>query len=264
VCEAEGPIGEALQLVLSKIVVTKDRGASLARDVSHSRPRRVPRDAGFDVWAGFLRAARRLAFSLAAQPPPGNVTVARGDARDLRGVLPTSVDAVVTSPPYLNAIDYLRGHRLALVWLGYRVGDLRAIRATSIGAERAPENGADAAQAADLKRALGAIEHLPGRVSRMVDRYLLDMAATLEEVHRVLRPGSRAVFVVGNCSLRGIFVENAAAVRYAAERCGFTVVGAHERELPPNRRYLPPPAVAPGSDLAKRLRTETVLTCLRA
>jgi len=44
---------------------------------------------------------------------------------------------VLTSPPYLNAIDYLRGHRLALVWLGHELGPLKEIRANSVGAERA-------------------------------------------------------------------------------------------------------------------------------
>jgi hypothetical protein len=32
----------------------------------------------------------------------------------------------------------MRGHRLSLVWLGYRLADLRRIRSDSIGAERGP------------------------------------------------------------------------------------------------------------------------------
>jgi len=259
-----GPIGEALKLVLSKIIVTKDRGASLARDVSHSRPRRVHHYAGFAVQAGFLQAANRLARRLAAQPPPGGVEMALGDARDLRGVRTASIDAVVTSPPYLNAIDYLRGHRLALVWLGYRVGDLRGIRASSIGSERAPEGTVDIALTEEIKGAMGSLGSLPTRVSQMVDRYVLDVAAALGEVFRVLRPGGRAVFVIGNSSLKGVFIENAAAVRHVAQRLGFELIREHERDLPPNRRYLPPPATASGSDLRKRLRTETVLTYRRA
>ena len=39
------------------------------------------------------------------------------------------------SPPYLTAIDYLRGHRLALVWFGSGILDQRSVRAGSIGAE---------------------------------------------------------------------------------------------------------------------------------
>ena len=33
-----------------------------------------------------------------------------------------SVDLTVTSPPYLNAIDYLRGHKMSLVWMGVVAG----------------------------------------------------------------------------------------------------------------------------------------------
>src|SRR3712207_7608036 len=64
--------------------------------------------------------------------------------------------AAITSPPYLNAIDYLRGHRLSLVWLGYRIGDLRLTRAVSIGAERRPDPAADEALARLICSALPA------------------------------------------------------------------------------------------------------------
>ncbi len=36
-----GPLADALRVALSRIIITKDRGASLARDVSHSRPHRA-------------------------------------------------------------------------------------------------------------------------------------------------------------------------------------------------------------------------------
>lgn len=37
----DSPEANALRLALSKLIVTKDAGASLARDISHSRPHRV-------------------------------------------------------------------------------------------------------------------------------------------------------------------------------------------------------------------------------
>ena len=45
-------------------------------------------------------------------------------------------DLVVTSPPYLNAIDYLRGHKLSLVWMGHQIEELRELRSANIGSER--------------------------------------------------------------------------------------------------------------------------------
>src|SRR4051794_38008249 len=42
-----------LRLALSRLIVTKDQGASLARDVSHSRPHKITETSSFDVLASF-------------------------------------------------------------------------------------------------------------------------------------------------------------------------------------------------------------------
>lgn len=258
-----GPVGDALRLGLSRIIVTKDRGASLARDVSHSRPHRVRTENDFPVLDEYLRSIARLAQQLEEQQPSGNAVVELGDARNLSAVETASVDAVVTSPPYLNAIDYLRGHRLALVWLGHRLGDLRTLRAESIGTERQPDDDTGFALARDLTAPLEPLDRLPSRQRQMVDRYVLDLYAMLTELHRVLRPGGRAILVIGNSCIRGVFVKNARALVAAAQRAGFDLLKEAERVLPPNRRYLPPPHELEPSDLEKRMRSETVLTFVR-
>ena len=89
--------------------------SSLARDTSHSRPHRVADENDFDVYDGFVRSARQLARRLNPQLIRGNAEVRISDARVLDTVDDQSIDLVLTSPPYLNAIDYLRGHRLTLV-----------------------------------------------------------------------------------------------------------------------------------------------------
>lgn len=256
--------GNALRIALSRIIITKERGASLARDASHSRPHRVRDDNDFPVVSEFLRSASTIAQRLKAQPPLGNVEIEVGDARRLHDVRDSSVDAIITSPPYLNAIDYLRGHRLSLVWLGHRLSELRSIRSENIGSERAPNAGVDTSVADQLTQTMEQVEELPRRIRRMVDRYVLDIFATIGELHRVLRPGGKAVLVVGDSCLRGVFVENALAVSAAAKQAGFQLHTRHIRNLPPRQRYLPPPVAIEQSSLDKRMRTETVLTYGRA
>jgi hypothetical protein len=253
-----GPVGDALRLALSRIIITKDRGASLARDVSHSRPHRVKDHSDYDVAQGFLRAVDRLAARLEQSPPPGGVRVEVGDARALP-LADASVDAVMTSPPYLNAIDYLRGHRMALVWLGFALDHLREVRGDSIGTERGLGEQADRQLAERLAAGMGDLERLPDRQLRMVLRYVLDMLEVMKETARVLRDDGVATFVVGNSSIRGVFLANDSVISACAREAGLRRTGRRERPLPPSRRYLPPPGQRAGRQLERRMRAEVVL-----
>jgi DNA modification methylase len=126
-------------------------------------------------------------------------------------------DIAITSPPYLNAIDYLRGHRLTLIWFGYELDTLRQVRSDEIGAERI---GAEAAFPITdfISKESGAT--LPQRYTGWVDRYAADMLKTLCNLQRVVKPGGQIVIVVGNSLLRGARIDNAGVI----VRCG-SIVG---------------------------------------
>jgi tRNA G10 N-methylase Trm11 len=249
---------DVLRLALSRIIITKDKGASLGRDISHSRPHKVMDSNDYDVTSGYERSVRMIRKRL-ADDPPGAVTarVNLGDARQLKYLDDLTVDAVLTSPPYLNAIDYMRGHRLSLIWLGHKLSELRAIRSNSIGSERAPGRVSEAAEFASMKRAMGQLDTLPTRFLGMIDRYVQDLYQMIKELARVLKVGGKATLVVGNSCLRGVFIKNAGAVETAAMLSGLTVTNCVERELLLQSRYLP---VTRHGALGKRMRTETILS----
>jgi len=245
-----------LRLNLSRIIVTKEQAASLARDTSHSRPHRLPRSTPYNVLAGYDRSLGAIRKRLLEAPPKGNTKVSLGDARDLSTIEDRSIDAVVTSPPYLNAIDYLRGHRLALVWLGWTIPDLRNIRSSSIGAERGLLENSTARETAAIMEAMVSEAELSTRHANMIRRYAHDLWNLLSEIARVLKHKCQATFVVGNSCLKGAFIKNAEGVAAAARLLGMKEEARSERELPQASRYLP----ITGTALAKRMRTETVLT----
>ncbi|WP_234851891.1 site-specific DNA-methyltransferase [Sinorhizobium meliloti] len=245
-----------VKVSLSRIIVTKEPCASLARDTSHSRPHRVSLTSDYSVFEGLEKSVLLVRKRLSSLRNVGvKTSVKRGDARRI-GLPDASVDAVLTSPPYLNAIDYMRGHRMSLVWLGYRLCDLRHIRSNSIGAERRPENNADLDD--KIIEAMGDVSTLASRNKTMIARYAGDLKAMLSETARVLKPNGTATFVVGNSCLKGVFISNACGVAKAAEIAGLDEVMRFERELPDRHRYLPTPT---GGSLAKRMRTETII-CL--
>ena len=98
----------------------------------------------------------------------------------------------------------------------------------------------------------------------MLRRYVRDLREVVHENFRVLRPGGKAVYVVGNCNLRDTFIENSKCVATLAADAGFSVRSTRKRPLPENRRYLPPPETrSSGKALCKRMREEVILTLMK-
>lgn len=251
---------DVLRLNLSRIIVTKEKAASLARDTSHSRPHKVSETSDYDVMTGYQRSLVAVRRRLKEAPPMRKAAVSLGDVRVMGEVETGTVDAVVTSPPYLNAIDYLRGHRMALVWLGWSIPHLRKIRSASIGAERSLA-GADlrAGESCIVEAMIGEAA-LSSRCLGMIQRYAQDLNSMLVQIARVLKKDGHATFVVGNSCLKGVFIRNADGVAAAAGRLGMRETSRVERDLPQASRYLP----VTGEALAKRMRTETVMTFAHA
>ncbi len=132
---SNGAILDALRIAVSRLIVTKEPKASLARDTAHSRPHRRIVDNEFDILGAVPRSLEHVLSALAPRSVMRDVSAYRGDARKLGRIGSGSVDCIVTSPPYLNAIDYMRGHRLSLIWFGYSIPQLRKVRSRSMGAE---------------------------------------------------------------------------------------------------------------------------------
>src|SRR5207247_1683046 len=156
--------------------------------------------------------------------------------------------------------DYIRGHKFSLVWMGHAVGQLRRVRATNIGTEVAAEAKRESPQTIRAMECMGDLGRLLPRQRRWLARYVADMDKAVGELARVLVRGGRAVLVVGDSTMRGVYVRNSRALAYLGERHGFEVARRRRRNLPPNRRYLPPPSSRnSGPMLKNRLRTELLL-----
>lgn len=247
---------QALEVALSRLIVTKESKASLARDTSHSRPHRVSLTNDFNVISAFERSVDEVIKRHSRFSRLGTANIALGDARKLDQLADGEIDAIVTSPPYLNAIDYMRGHRMSLVWLGHTIPSLRMIRSTSVGAERATAATRESINA--VLDCFGDISGLADRQQSMIRRYAVDLIDLLAEAGRVTKSGGSALYVIGNSRLKGTYVDNAAALACAAQLAGFNLRRRVEREIPPSSRYLPIPKN--DNSLAARMRVETVLS----
>jgi SAM-dependent methyltransferase len=158
-------------------------------------PKRVPPPIGMHLrrWARVIAAdcrAERLASA------PGLIVV--GDARQLP-LAGSSVDAVITSPPYFVTYDYFEVNRLSYLafgWprprhlqVGMRFGHQRD------GAEFIPPTALARWYSEDFSGEAG----LFGRALRA---YCQQMTAHFAEVRRVVRPGGIVAYAVANSTRR--------------------------------------------------------------
>ena len=242
------------KVALSRLVVTKTRGASLAWDVSHSRPHKVKGENEFCVLDEFSKSMRFLEERVAASEIRRGARIRLGDARRIGPSRNGGYDAIITSPPYLNAIDYMRGHKMSLVWLGHTVGKLRDIRSENVGSEKKP-NSRDAAPDSPLQFRVGERKY-----DNAIARYGQDVRKLLRVFHRVLKKRGNLVMVVGDSRIRGKVVENSAIIKSLADaHGGFRLINESTRDIPENRRYLPVGKNA-GESLNKRMKQEHILT----
>jgi DNA modification methylase len=248
--------------VFSSLVVTKSGGVSLARDLAHSRPHKVRDKTYRDSILLFRERSKRSIVSLTAlRAADGSARVVAGDARRLP-IASESVHLIVTSPPYANAIDYVRAHKFSLVWLGWEIPDLGLHRRQYIGAEHRLLE-ATPLQSALGEATLGAITLKDKRRAGIVRRYFLDMQCALREMHRVLRPGRSAVIVVGSSTVRGTTVPTAFILSELAKVIGFRLVAFSERPIDRDRRLMPISGNSNSTGIEARMHSEHVISLVK-
>ncbi len=256
-------VRDVLWCAFSRLIISKQAGASLAMDLSHSRPHKCFDHAPSKPFRKFLASVNRVVENCIdgnSRKRGPSTQVYEGDARTLP-LDDASIDLVVTSPPYLNAIDYMRCSKFSLVWMGHGISDLRRLRSRSIGSEVGETASQQGPEVSRLVEKLKVVRELGPRDKGILVRYIRDMCRTVHEAARVLRPAGRAVYVVGENTVRGTYIPNSVIVSAVAERFGLTLESRSVRTLPANRRYLPPPSASGDTaTLNTRMRSEVVLS----
>jgi len=257
-----GAVKNILWCALSRLIITKKTGVSLAMDISHSRPHKVYEKAPIKPFDKFIeevkRISNRVPFTYSTPRTTAQASsIIKGDSRNIPFSTGT-MDCIITSPPYLNAIDYMRGHKLSLVWIGYSLSKLRKIRSTNIGSETS--GYPQCAKNAHIFKAMGDVETLSPRTKGMVSKYIFDMDLAFKEMSRVLKEAGQIILVIGNSTIAGKFIRNSEALKIIAKDHNLVIASEYERPLPENRRYLPPPNNKHGGiSLKKRMKTEVIL-----
>jgi hypothetical protein len=153
-----------------------------------------------DVFWRFLRRAIAGLADLNRKRHSEAVAVVPDDADATRLELaPDSVDLAVTSPPYLDSVDYPYNMMLEYFWLGPLLGvpdrrSFNALRRRPIGAKH-PAVGGELPAALD---GCVSLEVMPPARRAAATTYFALMELHFAEMARCLKPGARYTFVIGN------------------------------------------------------------------
>ena len=247
-------------VAMSRVIVTKFKGASLAWDISHSRPHRKKEVNNFETIPEFFNSVEKLIQIFKDYPSRCNVSVKRQDCR--KGTSLEKFDLIITSPPYINAIDYMRGHKFSLIWMGYTIPELREIRSNSVGTERGLPKLLNKKAYVDLAKDVCKGQLSSPRVKNFILRYIYDCEAITKQMNLLLRPNGQLFVVVGNSMQSGARILNDKIFSILAAKEGFNRTARHERYLLAKSRYLP--VGRSNGKLGKRMKKEIVLQFSKA
>lgn len=246
--EGDPLVRQAFEVAISSSIIRKwPNTLSFAMDIDHSRPHR-PRsrkpqtiESQFTLFHRVLGRVRDTILGIQENLAfvESSATILEGDAaRRLSELDSDSIDFILTSPPYLNAIDYPRAHKFSQWWLSPQTAPLG--RSAYLGLRQSATNNNDAdclLIIPALSEPLAPFRDMP--IYRTVSRYVMDLAVVIDQLHRVLKKSARLVFVVADNVIAGTVLPVSTIIEDLLKRSGFSSVVATGRTIKNSRRRYP-------------------------
>lgn len=126
------------------------------------------------------------------------------DSRELK-LENESIDAVITSPPYLNKIEYTKIYNIEMSFLGFPESGLRSYIGSKVEDTNVSELGLD--------------ENLP----LSAKAYFKDMHLALKEIYRICKDNAKLAIVIGGGCYPDRAIESDKIIAEIAEKIGFNV-----------------------------------------
>ncbi len=162
-----------------------------------------------------------------------------GDSRYVDQYVNNSVDIALTSPPYLNEVDYLDNTRLELYFLNFikNDDDLKRLKKLQIrgNSKYLFNDNKDYPTRIPQIPSFSGILQLCEQINkiwekrkwgwdhpRLVAEYFIDMTAHLQSMYKVLKTGGHYVFIVGDSAIDGILVSTDEILAKIALDIGFS------------------------------------------
>lgn len=141
-----------------------------------------------------------------------------------------SIDLIVSSSPYVTSYEYADLHQLSTLWLDL-AGDLKEYRKQFIGTSY--KHYEDKSLKSHIAhKIVDEMEENNRNKSKEIKAFYIDMQEVFNESYRILKPGGRCCYVIGNTKLRGVDILNAEAFADSLQHSGFKFDNLIKREIP--------------------------------
>jgi hypothetical protein len=147
--------------------------------------------------------------------------VSISDARSL-SIKDEKIDAVITSPPYLNNVDYTKVYAIESSLLGESAKEMEKTRSKSMRSHIGARYGLDATEISDVLAYVTKKDD-SAPVPPIVGGYLMDLYLSLKESYRALKTGGYAVYELSNSTLPDLTVDVDLMCAQLGEKAGYRV-----------------------------------------
>lgn len=136
-----------------------------------------------------------------------------------------SVDFAITSPPYINAINYIRTQRLEYAWLDrFSLKELQKLEVKQVGSEKITAN----IWKQNLETGVKSVDRISQQIKKkskrhsyIFSKFYIDLEKNLKEVYRILKKNKRYCIVIGNNIIKEVFIPNDLLIKDLGRKIGF-------------------------------------------
>ncbi len=251
----------AFSEIVRKASFTKNGEFKLVRDKE-----KVAHGADIDIIAAFNEVAQNNILAMKdfwLDATDATVQIIHGDSTKDVGIPESSVDLIITSPPYGDSrttVAYGQFSRLSAQWLDLLPNGKKDIDSELLGGSNAVDlHDPVVSQSDTLRQAVSLIAERDERRAREVVSFYRDLQKALVRASRLLKRQRYFVVVIGNRTVKDINLKTDIIISELCEELGFTTQAILYRGIPNKRMPIEnSPTNVPGAK-GKTMHKESIV-----
>lgn len=196
-----------------------------------------------NVEASFLRAARKRILQVSSLDPNSLRPLVLNGSLEDQEIEESSVDLVVTNPPYISSIRYLETMKIEMGWLDMITSQSQYLAMDRLvtGTERFYKDELKSLRLTGMKT----VDELSDlifaenpKMAMTVSEYFRRMQITFAELSRLIRPGGHLVIKISDSKVRSQLIRTPDIFVEICESLGFSLIENFVDEFDKNSRSL--------------------------